>query len=845
MIDFVKWLILIDVIGLFAFPITFTFFNKAIDKGYSVSKVLGLLLWGYIFWIGNSFSLLTNSRGGTFTALIILALISVIFLKKAKVETVAKWLKENKRQVIFHELVFLGAFLLWAIVRGANPDISGTEKPMELAFINAIYQSPAFPPSDPWLSGYSISYYYFGYMLVAGIMKLVGTVSGTAFNLAIALTFGLVACTSSGLLQNLLVRKDIHKKIPNSRKRMRHTMLLSLLAPLFILVISNGEGFLEVLHSRGVFWNITADNQFTSEFWSWLDIQDLSAEPPLPLDWTPNRLGGSWWWRASRVLQDYTVGGQSREIIDEFPFFSYLLADLHPHVLSMPYVLLAIFSGFYIFQNPLRKEAKADNIFRYLRMPALWFLAFTTGSLIFINTWDFPIYFGLISLAFIIPYIQNNGWSKESLREFLVFVIPFGIVSIIFYLPFLLGLSSQAGGLLPSLIYRTRLVHFFVMFFLPASVLSALLVYKLIKQKPDKRLIRIFITGLIIALFVFSLTLLIPLISNKVLQIINGLGNLAGIDTSAFLQNILIANQSFLGVYGAENTQALVVESLQRFLGYPLLVIFLLAGIAVVLYFLFTKKPKKENSIELDQQIDISDQYGFVLILLALLLTIFPEFFYLRDQFGWRMNTIFKFYFQAWILFALGSAYTVSNIRLVAGKKLKTIMAVGSIVIIIISLIYPAFSIFNKTNSFRNVEWSLDGNLFFEQYYPAEAEAISYLTELPYGVVAEAVGGSYSGYACVSRLSGYPTVLGWPGHELQWRGGGEEIGSRESDIQQLYEAYDWESAQAVLDQYQIRYVFIGSNERSQYNVREDKFLVHLPLVYDNNEVKIFAYPQTK
>ena len=88
---------------------------------------------------------------------------------------VRTWLKEHRRVLVFQEIVFFSAFLIWAIVRGANPEIIGTEKPMELAFINGIYQSPSFPPNDPWLSGYAISYYYFGYLIVAALMHLLGT----------------------------------------------------------------------------------------------------------------------------------------------------------------------------------------------------------------------------------------------------------------------------------------------------------------------------------------------------------------------------------------------------------------------------------------------------------------------------------------------------------------------------------------------------------------------------------------------------------------------------------------------------------------------------------------------
>ena len=64
-------------------------------------------------------------------------------------------------------------------------DAAGTEKPMELAFINAIMRSPTFPPSDPWLSGYAISYYYFGYVLVALLAKLTALPGAVAFNLGL------------------------------------------------------------------------------------------------------------------------------------------------------------------------------------------------------------------------------------------------------------------------------------------------------------------------------------------------------------------------------------------------------------------------------------------------------------------------------------------------------------------------------------------------------------------------------------------------------------------------------------------------------------------------------------
>ena len=80
---------------------------------------------------------------------------------------------------------------------------------MELAFINAILHSPTFPPHDPWLSGYAISYYYFGYVMVAMLCRITATASGIGFNLAISSWFALTALGAYGILFNLLSSRKI------------------------------------------------------------------------------------------------------------------------------------------------------------------------------------------------------------------------------------------------------------------------------------------------------------------------------------------------------------------------------------------------------------------------------------------------------------------------------------------------------------------------------------------------------------------------------------------------------------------------------------------------------------
>jgi uncharacterized membrane protein len=136
----------------------------------------------------------------------------------------------------------------------------------------------------------------------------------------------------------------------------------------------------------------------------------------------------------------------------------------------------------------------------------------------------------------------------------------------------------------------------------------------------------------------------------------------------------------------------------------------------------------------------------------------------------------------------------------------------------------------------------LDGALHPAYADPADREAIQWMAaNLPDGVVAEAVGGSYTYYGRVSVHTGFPTVLGWPGHEGQWRGGYEEQGTRDSDVRLLYQTTDWNQAQEILNRYNIRYVYIGQLERTTYSpLFEGKFEAFMDLIHSNDSVQIYV-----
>ncbi|RME44524.1 MAG: hypothetical protein D6796_11665, partial [Caldilineae bacterium] len=323
---FTFWLIL-QVFHLIGLPVAFTLFKNLPDRGYAFARPLGLLLTGYVLWLAGSLGLLRNNSGGLLLAMAMVAIFGWVWQRQQGEGGLRDWLASHWRYALSVEAMFAVALAGWAIFKAYNPNIetAGGEKWMETAFVNATLLSPAFPPQDPWLSGFGISYYYFGYVLMAMLTRLSGIVATTAFNLFIPTLFALTLTGAYGVTVNLLAAWA-GEAVSAARARWS-----GLLGPLFVAVMGHWEGVLEVLHSRGL---------LSPDFWDWLDIRDLKIPPAGPGPWIPTRF--IWWWRGSRVLTDYALTGQEQEVIDEFPFFSFMLGDVHPHVLALPFVLLAI-----------------------------------------------------------------------------------------------------------------------------------------------------------------------------------------------------------------------------------------------------------------------------------------------------------------------------------------------------------------------------------------------------------------------------------------------------------------------------------------------------------------------
>jgi len=813
MTAFIYWYLLIILLGWLTFPLAYYLFPALADRGYTLSRAFGLLIWGYVFWLFASLGIAQNDLGGLLLGLVILGGLSVWAFVKCKSEIIY-WTRSNRRLILITEGLFFATFGLMAFFRAANPEIVGTEKPMELMFINGIMNSPVFPPRDLWLSGYSISYYYFGYVMASMLAMFTGTPATMAFNLMISLIFGLSAAGAYGILYNLLSMRQ-NRRLATERNVEDHSsndtslssFLFPLFAPLFLLLVSNIEGFLDVLHRKGFFWQFKADGTATSRFWTWLDIPELRDVPAQPIRWIPERFW--WWWRASRVVQDYDLNGTFREAIDEFPFFSFLLGDLHPHVLAMPFTILAVGVALNLFLGGWR--GNIDLYFGQLRINKTGFftIALVLGGLAFLNTWDTLIAAALIVFSYALVRVREADWGWERIEDILLLGIPLVVTAFVMYLPFYIGFDSQAGGLTPNFMYPTRGVQLWIMWGTLFIPLFAYLLYLWRTKTPTHWRAGIFTTlGILIALIVVMFLL----------------GFLALRLRPELVMPILEAQ--------GLNANAFIADSMARRLSYIGSLLTLLALLVPTLAFLFKS--------------DVHSPSSFVLLMIALgaLLILGPDFLYLRDNFGYRINTVFKFYYQAWIVLSLASAYGIvvllQNLRGAAKVAFSVIFAL----VLVVGLTYPAIGIFSKTNNFKPpFGYTLDDFDRIQRENPDEAAAILWLRSAPDGILAEAqiIGGSYTSYGRISVYTGLPAVLGWPGHEGQWRDNALQ-GSRLQDIETLYTTSDWATAQEIIDRYNIRYIVVGNLERTTYQVNEDKFNRFLKPAFQQGNVTVYEVP---
>jgi YYY domain-containing protein len=794
------WYVTLQAFALIGWPLAFAWLRHLPSRGYAAAKALGVLFTGVVFWWGGSLRLWRNTAGAIVTAALVVLGFG-LWLMRGRWREAGRWWRSRWPFILAVELLFVLAFVIWALVRASQPMLqtAGGEKWMEIAFLNAVLRTPDMPPHDPWLSGFAISYYYLGYLLMGILTRMSAIPASIAFNLSNAGWFALTAVGGYGLVYDLLGGRGL---------------LQALLAPLMMLVTGNGEGLLEVFHARGL---------FSPRFWSWMGIRNLDKPPVPPYTWQPQRF--FWWWQASRTLQDMTPWGDPQDIIDEFPAFSFLLGDMHPHLLALPFVVLTVVLAYELYRRA-RTVSRTVPESRARRVQSLWERlvgpAVLLGALGFLNTWDLPIYWFLIVGAVVLGryLVGERGLQPfaASIAGMIGDGLVLGVLSIALYLPFWLGLRSQAGGVLPNVFNATRWQQFVVMF-LPLLVP---VVGLLIGAARRARLNPLHVLGggvaLVLAIAVLSLLV----------------GSVAAYP---YIRMILTGES----VQGYALAPEVATGAALRRLRNPWVSIALAVGVsAAVLAVLARDDGERDAPL---------GARGFPLLMVGvgLLLTLAPEFVYLKDVFMTRMNTIFKFYFQAWVLWSLAGAWMVGRwidrLRECGEWPVLASLA-ASALFIAVGLLYTGLAVPARARE-QGVPWTLDGAAWMATVHPEDAAAVAWLQQNVEGapVIVEAPGDQHAAYVYegrVSALTGLPTVLGWAGHELQWRGNYEVQARREADLQALYASLDPAAARAILDRYHVTYLYVGLVERQRYpEPGLQKFRGMFPVAYESQGVTIY------
>ncbi len=816
-----SWWLIIQALGLAAWPLAFRLLRWLPDRGYMLAKPLGLLLTSYFFWLAVSFHILPNTSLGILAAFVFVVAISwgLYCRERSSLISILSWLRDHYRLMIAYELLFALAFIGWSVFRAYSPDISSAEKPMEMAFFNAASRSASFPPYDPWLSGYPILYYYFGYVMMSVLSRVSGVTSGVAFSLSNALWFALSAASAFAIVTDLILL---------SVRRLKIAVAFGVLASVLLMVIGNLEAPLEVAYTKG--WG-------TADLWTWLDIVELN-QPYTPAandrpSWLP-RAEWDWWWRAARLIHDYpptnispqmaSVLGKApdantneQEVISDFPQFSFILGDLHAYMLNLPFVLLAIGLALNLYQAGARGEATAlwhgDN-----RAPLALLYPFVVGSSVFLNTWDLPIYLALSAAAWGLGQWQAR---RLRLRENLGNLMILGLLSALFYLPYYLqqNFAAQVSGIIPNTFNGTRLTHFFLMFG-PFIVIGLLFgIGLLIESVQTGRLrLRRFLAQALGGGIVLTA----------------GLIAAAGILGVVAFQLFVPFRRWFEDLLAVMAQRGITLEAhLLTRLSDPWVPLLLASAFLAILMFWRVRRPIASPLPSIGNDLTSLPPTNFVLLLFAagVLLALSTEFVFVFDSFPARTNTVTKFYYQVWVVWSVAAAYAVYHMLFSPSRLKSTISRILAGVAIAgtigLGLVYPLLAVPSRTTP--TVEPTLDAMLATTRSpaYPGTDKAyaaVQWLDQNSVGtpVILQAMTADSlyrTSFARISSWTGLPTVLGWPHHEIQWRGASQMLQQRLTDIDTIYATTDPAIALALLHQYNVQYVYVGSVEHKTVSCR--------------------------
>ena len=773
MVDVVLWLIAAYVIALAAFPLCYFLLPYLRDRGASIAMPFGILTVGYASWILSVLRIVPSTQVTIILLLIVMAGVSAWIVQRNWREMV-EFVVREWMTLALGQIIFLGVFAVWIVYRFHDPSINHTEQPMDFMFLNSSVRSVLGTPEDSWLRGAGISYYYFGYWNFALLTKLTGIVSSVTYNLSLALVPAMAALGMYGLVSNL---------IRAEQGKIKAAVLTGMVAALMLVFLANLEGALEFMRANGM---------GSPGFWAWIGVEGLTAPAgTLTEEWWPTE--NWWWWRATRVIGSFDAGLQTDYTIHEFPAFSYILGDLHPHVMSVPFVVM--FLGF---------------LWNFWRAPSVWSLiewrpylslfviAFVLGGLGFTNMWDLPVY-GLVFLLVAALKVYQSGGSRirDLVLETASLALLMGVVIFLLYSPYFLTFASQVSGIGALDGPGTRRVHLLLVW---APYLVA-------------------VAPFVVTVF-WRMTVWKAWSRTTLYAVVAG-----------FLPCVVWVS---LNLYGGGDPLS-VIGRLIQVLPFALLVTI---ASYTTLWLISAGKDY------------VGMVFAMALSTLGLALIMGPELLFVDDSFGGaleRMNTVFKLYYQAWTVLTAATGfviyYWVKLVRESKGSSQLLLRVWGAAFVLVLagSLYYTPAAFASKAELYGE-DRTLDGLQHVERSAGAEYRAIEYVRENvgQDSAILEAVGGGYSEHGRIASSTGVPTVLNWPGHQKQWRGSSTPFVGREQDVQTIYQTLDISEAVSLLDKYDVDHVYVGPRERSKYGEAGlTKFAEFMTPVFSEADVVIY------
>jgi len=766
-----------------------------IPGAYSLAKVFGVLVLAYLPWaatlLGTRFT--REAMMVSFAALLVGGLLG---WRKAPARAA------SRADIVATEGLFWFAFALFLAVRAWNPEIYWGEKPMDFSFLNALTRSSDIPPPEPWFSGSTLHYTYFGHYVVAAIGKLCHIHPGITFNLGIGLFAALtaVAAYAAGTA---------------ATRRWQG----GLLAAFFVVLTGNLSGLRELIGRT------PALREAGSSVFDQIAAVVTNA---------PRTINFDYFWATSRVIKD---------TINEYPLWSFLFADLHAHALVMPFSLSFIaLTLWWARRGEEQSPPSAAMLFALL--------AFTLGAIMVTNGWSTPTYvlflpfllgtvaFGTrgisrlqwwlvvtIGLFVLLPalslqYAQPTAvaewvqWAGGRANEVYPAVAAAGVAAIAFVLiPGAVVLTAATVGL-AYLLYLPFWRHF------SSPVRNWGWENDAFANAYDY--INIFGLFLFVAapfLYLLWRLRMDPPVGARV-------GWLRG--TAMLLFVLFVAGCFALSMPEMQK----LVPQLQP-MGGTLRIG--LAALALLSFYCAIERCLTTNL-----------RIAAALFAFAFAITSGADVVHVWD----RMNTIFKFYIESWFMFSIAAAAAMTEIwrRTDRSGWMHRGWRVGMAFLLILSVFTGVTAIRGVmvTRRVPTPRPTLDGTAYLKQRDAHELAAYEWINENVPGipVIAEAHGPSYQDYTRVSMNTGLPTVLGWDYHVHQRAHRWPDIRRRKADLETLYTSDNKEVVKGVLQRYNVALVYVGGVERRSHaggntaNFKQWDDL--LTPVYTNRGVHVFA-----